>query len=85
MRHFCLVLLVLAMLVLSESASVDCCRPLQSTNMIGDGRKEAVPGVKDVRISGSTSNSAEDRSGRVLAEQQGTAMASGPSRKGPGH
>ncbi|XWS33556.1 hypothetical protein CRYUN_Cryun22dG0093300 [Craigia yunnanensis] len=72
------------MLVLSESASVDCCRPLQSTNKIGDACLEAVPRVKDVRI-GSTSNSAEDRSGRVLAEQQVTTMASGPSRKGPGH
>ncbi|XWS45213.1 hypothetical protein CRYUN_Cryun15aG0116800 [Craigia yunnanensis] len=72
------------MLVLSESASVDCCRPLQSTNKIGDASRDAVLGVKDVRI-GSTSNSAEDRSGRVLAEQQVTTMASGPSRKGPGH
>ncbi|EOX91561.1 hypothetical protein QQP08_000151 [Theobroma cacao] len=85
MRHFCPVLVVLAMLVLSESASVDCSRTLQSTNKIGsDESREAVPGVKDVRIS-STSDSAQDRSGRVLAEQQVRTMAAGPSRKGPGH
>ena len=72
------------MLVLSESASVDCCRLLQSTIKIGDASRDAVLGVKDVRI-GSTSNSAEDGSSRVLAEQQVTTMASGPSRKGPGH
>ncbi|XVE87054.1 hypothetical protein DITRI_Ditri18aG0085200 [Diplodiscus trichospermus] len=75
MRHFCLVLVVMAMLVLSESASVDCSRPLQSTNKIGDASREAVPGVKDVRI----------RSGRVLEEQQATTMTAGPSRKGSGH
>ncbi|XVF61264.1 hypothetical protein PTKIN_Ptkin08bG0116200 [Pterospermum kingtungense] len=72
------------MFVLSESASVDCSRPLQPTNKIGDASGEAVPGVKDVRI-GSTSNSTEDRSGRDLAEQQVTTMSSGPSRKGSGH
>ncbi|OMO56573.1 hypothetical protein CCACVL1_26451 [Corchorus capsularis] len=80
------------MLVLSESASVDCCRPLHSKNKnnIGsDVTKEAVSGdVNDVRNIGSTSNSysAEDHSKvRVLVEQQVTTMAAGPSRKGAGH
>lgn len=72
------------MLVLSEPASVDCCRRLQSTNKIGYASRQAVPGVNDVRI-GSTSDSAEDRSGRVLADEEVTIMDSGPSAKGPGH
>ncbi|XVF59347.1 hypothetical protein PTKIN_Ptkin07bG0268300 [Pterospermum kingtungense] len=72
------------MVVLTEPAYVDCCRLLRSTNKIGDASREAVPGVKDVRI-GSTSNSAEDRRDRVLAEEKVTTMDSGPSARGPGH
>ncbi|KAK8653679.1 hypothetical protein V6N13_127668 [Hibiscus sabdariffa] len=80
MRPFSLLLVVLAMLVLSESASVDCCRPLPSTKTIGDATGEAVPSVKDVQVT------VEGRRGRVLEEKQVTTnMAAGPSRKGPGH
>ncbi|GMJ08022.1 hypothetical protein HRI_004471400 [Hibiscus trionum] len=80
MRPFCLLLVVLAMLVLSESTSVDCCRPFRSTKATGDATGEAVGGVKDVRVS------VEDGRGRVLEEKQVTTdMAAGPSRKGPGH
>ncbi|KAE8704127.1 putative Receptor-like protein kinase [Hibiscus syriacus] len=69
------------MLVLSESASFDCCRPLQSTETVGDATGEAVRGVKVVRVL------VEDGRGRVLEEKQVATMASsaGPSRKGPGH
>ncbi|MBA0881482.1 hypothetical protein Goshw_020773 [Gossypium schwendimanii] len=80
MRHSCLVLVVLAMLVLSESTSVDCSRPLQSAKSTGDATREAVRGVKDVQV---VSNSVEDRSGQGLAEKQVTTMAAGPSKKGP--
>ncbi|OMP01892.1 hypothetical protein COLO4_11493 [Corchorus olitorius] len=79
------------MLVLSESASVDCCRPLHSknTNNIGsDVTKEAVSvsgDVNGVRNIGSTSNSAEDHSRVLVEQQQVTTMAAGPSRKGAGH
>ncbi|MBA0717370.1 hypothetical protein Gotri_007492 [Gossypium trilobum] len=82
MRHSCLVLVVLAMLVLSESTSVDCSRPLRSAKSTGDATREAVRGVKDVQVG---SNSVEDRSGQGLAEKQVTTMAAGPSKKGPGH
>ncbi|MFQ6636556.1 hypothetical protein Gotur_013088 [Gossypium turneri] len=80
MRHSCLVLVVLAMLVLSESTSVDCSRPLRSAKSTGDATREAVHGVKDVQVG---SNSVEDRSGQGLAEKQVTTMAAGPSKKGP--
>ncbi|KAL4379764.1 hypothetical protein GQ457_02G008090 [Hibiscus cannabinus] len=83
MRRFCLVLVVLAMIVLSESASVDCCRPLRSIKTIGDATGEAVHGVEDVRVG---LDSAENGRGRGLEEKQvATNMAAGPSRKGPGH
>ncbi|KAE8695952.1 putative Receptor-like protein kinase [Hibiscus syriacus] len=77
MRHFCL-LVVLAVLVISEPASVDCCRPLRSTETVGDATGEAVRGVKVVRVS------VEDGMGRVLEEKQVATMAAaaGPSRKG---
>ncbi|KAE8701189.1 putative Receptor-like protein kinase [Hibiscus syriacus] len=69
------------MLALSESASVDCCRPLQSTETVGDATGDAVHGVKVVRVL------VEDGRGRVLEEKQVPTMAAaaGPSRKGPGH
>ncbi|GMI68802.1 hypothetical protein HRI_000549500 [Hibiscus trionum] len=77
MRRFCLLLVVLAMVLLSDSASVDCCRPLRSTNTIGDATGDAVRVGLD---------SAENGRGRGLEEKQvETNLAAGPSRKGPGH
>ncbi|KAE8704878.1 putative Receptor-like protein kinase [Hibiscus syriacus] len=71
MRRFCLLLLVLFMVVLSESASVDCCRPLRSIKTIG------------VRVS---LDSTENGRGRVLEDKiVATDIVAGPSRKGPGH
>ncbi|KAK8710413.1 hypothetical protein V6N13_145737 [Hibiscus sabdariffa] len=81
-QYLCLVLVVSAMLV--PSASVASCRTLQSTKKTGDATGEAVPEVNNVSI-GSTSNSAEHDSGRVLSRQQVVTTDSGPSRKGPGH
>ncbi|KAK8716558.1 hypothetical protein V6N13_043864 [Hibiscus sabdariffa] len=83
MRRFCLILVVLAMVVLSESASVDCCRPFRSIKTISDATREVVHGAEDVRVG---LDSAANGRGRDLEEKQVvTKMAAGPSRKGPAH